>query len=81
MGKRARLRRLRIAAGLEVIHKYKGGTMATAAEVQKALTDTIQKMGWTAPTFFLIYESPDSVKFGASWHGTPSEGQFQIAGQ
>ena len=55
--------------------------MATAAEVQKALAETIQKMGWAAPTFFLIYEAPDSVKFVASWHGTPSEGQFQIAGQ
>ena len=55
--------------------------MATAAEVQKALTETIQRMGWTTPTFLLIYESQDSVKFAASWHGTPSEGQFQIAGQ
>ena len=55
--------------------------MATAVEVQKALNDTIEKMGWQSPTFLLIYEATESVKFVASWSGKPTEGQFQIAGQ
>ena len=55
--------------------------MATAVEVQQALSATIKNLGWTAPTFLINYEAADSVKFLVSWIGNPTEGQFQIIGQ